>query len=106
MLPLYESERMFWRVHGKCAGPERSDGRGVDPPLLDLLLTRCGTGYANEENRMVRTPSKDISPYRNQVLPGEIPHCQAVIVSFDHIQVLPQIHVFLDPPSSLFQATR
>ena len=98
--PLYESEYVFWRVHGECAGPERSDGR-INHPLLDPLPTRGGTGYTNERNRTSRTPCEEIPAYRNQLPPAKVPQSQDVTAFLDGMKILPNIHIFLDLLSPL-----
>ena len=92
---------MFWRVYGKCIGVEWG-GRRINPPLFDLLPTRGDVRHANEGNvRIAGTPGEEIPTYRNQSLPAKIQQSQGVTAFLDDVQVLPQIHVFLDPPSSL-----
>ena len=103
--PLHESEYVFLRVYGERAGQERSDGR-INRPLLDLPPTRDGAGRTNERNRAAKPLDEEIPTYRNQLTPTKVSQLQVVTAVLDSIQILPHLHVFLDPPSTLLQATR
>lgn len=55
---------------------------------------------------MTGAPGEEIPAYWDKFLPAKIPLSQKVIASLDGAETAPYIHVLLDPPPALLEATR